>query len=190
MSDQIAVLRSHPMTVADLESMPNDGRRYELIDGMLFVSPAPTHLHQRMAFRLGVALDAACPADLEVLMAPFDVQSAPDSVVQPDVLVARRKDITDKNLPVAPLLAVEVLSASSWLYDRHLKKALYARIGVASYWLLDPAAPGAIEIHELEAGGTYRLVGAASGDDVVTVGSPFPFSVCPARLLEDRRSGV
>ena len=187
MTGGIETLRSHPLTVADLESTPNDGRRYELIDGMLFVSPVPKPIHQRMAFQVGVALNAACPAGLEVLVAPLDVQTAEDSVVQPDVLVARLEDFTEKNLPVAPLLAVEVISHSSRLYDRNTKMAHYARMGAPSYWLLDPADPR-IEIYELGDDGSYTLTATAVGDHLVEVARPFAVTLCPARLVDPRRS--
>ncbi len=102
-----------PFTVADLERTPDDGRRYELIDGVLIVSAAPGRLHQRVVGRLYRLLDDACPAELEVLMAPFGIVFGDDTELQPDVLVARRADLTDKNLPAPPVLAVEVLSPST-----------------------------------------------------------------------------
>ncbi len=102
-----------PFTVDDLEAMPDDGNRYELIDGTLLVSPAPNWAHQEMGASLYVLLRGHCPRDLRVLIAPFAVRTASDSEVQPDVLVARYTDLTLKNLPVAPLLAVEVLPRSA-----------------------------------------------------------------------------
>jgi Uma2 family endonuclease len=110
-----------PFTVDDLEGMPDDGNRYELIDGLLLVTPAPGWSHQEMGFALAVQLRELCPHDLRVLPAPFAVRTAFDSEVQPDVLVARYGDMTMKNLPVAPVLAVEVLSHSTRLKDRNLK---------------------------------------------------------------------
>src|SRR5690242_387870 len=86
-------------TYADLERAPDDHYRYEIIDGALLVSAAPGRLHQRAVGRLYTVLDAACPADLEVLVAPFDVVLAEDTVLEPDVLVARRDRLTEKNLP-------------------------------------------------------------------------------------------
>ncbi|MGQ0631156.1 MAG: Uma2 family endonuclease [Sporichthyaceae bacterium] len=187
MTDRLGFAPRGPLTVGDLEAMPDDGRRYELIDGMLFVSLSPVSVHQRMSFRLAVLLDAACPPKLEVFMAPLDVQTAADSVVQPDVLVARVDDIREKNLPVAPLLAAEVLSPSTRLYDRNTKKAHHERMGAASYWLLDPSGDGAIEGWELDDGGIYRLFAAAEGEATVTVERPFPLTICPAHLLAGRR---
>jgi Uma2 family endonuclease len=86
--------RGRPFTVDDLEGMPDDGNRYELIDGMLLVSPAPNWAHQEMGATLYVQLRAACPADLRVMIAPFAVRTAADSEVQPDVLVTRYADVT------------------------------------------------------------------------------------------------
>ena len=93
--------RGRPFTRADLDSMPDDGHRYELIDGCLIVSPAPSRRHQRVVVNLTVLLHPRCPEDLEVLVAPFDVALSDDSVVQPDLLVARRSDLTDRDLPTA-----------------------------------------------------------------------------------------
>lgn len=135
--------RTHgrPLTVRDLEAAPDDGYRYELLDGMLLVSPAPRYRHQKVVMSLGVLLVAACPADMEVLPAPFAVQPNDRTELQPDVLVARCEDLTDKNLPVAPILAVEVLSPSTALTDLNTKKAAYPRMGVPSYWVIDPRRP-------------------------------------------------
>ena len=78
---------AHPFTVADLEGMPDDGRRYELIDGELLVSPAPGWAHQAVVLALSILLDQACPAELRVLAAPFAVRPDKFNEVQPDVLV-------------------------------------------------------------------------------------------------------
>ena len=98
--------QSRPLTARDLAAMPDDGHRYEIVDGTLVVTPAPSWRHQRAVVRLVTALAGAAPADLEVLTAPFDVRLADDTVLQPDVLVCRITDLTQRNLPVAPLLAV------------------------------------------------------------------------------------
>jgi Uma2 family endonuclease len=178
-----------PFTVDDLEGMPDDGNRYELIDGMLLVSPAPGWAHQEMGLTLYVQLRAACPQGLRVLAGPFAVQTASDSEVQPDVVVTRYADLTPKNLPVAPLLAVEVLSRSTRLVDRNLKKAHYERIGAASYWILDPSEPGALTVFELDADGRYQQVAHVEGDEEFVAARPFPVTVVPARLLDGLQPG-
>jgi Uma2 family endonuclease len=178
-----------PFTVQDLEGMPDDGNRYELIDGLLLVTPAPGWEHQEVGLSLYVQLRALCPPDLRALAAPFAVQTAFDSEVQPDVIVARYVDFTSKNLPVAPLLAVEVLSRSTRLKDRNLKKAHYERIGVDAYWILDPAEPGALTVLELDEAGRYREAAHVEGDDEFVATRPFPVTVVPARLLDKLRPG-
>lgn len=136
-----AAERKH-WTVADYMALPDDGKRYEVIDGELFVTPAPIADHQRLVFALGrrlaTYLDAA-PVG-EVLLSPADIEFAADTVVQPDVFVAPLvggarprswKDITGL------LLAAEVLSTSTRRVDRTVKRRRYQRAGVAEYWIVD-----------------------------------------------------
>jgi Uma2 family endonuclease len=88
---------------------------------------------------------------------------------------------------VAPVLVVEALSRSTQLNDRNTKKAHYERLGVPSYWLLDPVQPGGLEVYELDEQGRYQLTAKVSGDEVFTARRPFPVQVCPARLLDGLR---
>jgi Uma2 family endonuclease len=129
-----------PFTRADLERMPDDGRRYELIDGVLIVSPAPGRVHQRAVGRLYRRLDDACPPEFEVLIAPFAVGLEDDTEMQPDVIVALRDHLTDKDLPGPPALAVEVLSPSTRIYDLTAKRERFERAGTPSFWVVDPIA--------------------------------------------------
>ncbi len=119
--------RNRPLTRADLVQVPDDGHRYELVDGTLVVTPAPAVRHQRAVANLLVCLKASCPDPLDVLTAPLDVALADDTVLQPDLLVARRGDFTDRDLPVAPLLAVEVLSPSTRHWSTSTSNALATR---------------------------------------------------------------
>jgi Uma2 family endonuclease len=186
MTSLASIPTGRPFTVDDLEAMPDDGNRYEVIDGMLIVTPAPGWYHQEMSFVAAIALRTACPRELRVMIAPFALQTARDSEVQPDVLVTRYVDLTPKNLPVAPLLVVETLSPSTALLDRNTKKAHYERMGVPSYWLLDPAEPGALTAFELR-DGAYVQVAHIVGDDAYAAERPFPVTVVPARLLDGTR---
>jgi Uma2 family endonuclease len=170
-----------PFTVADLEETPDDGRRYELIDGELLVSPAPGWPHQEALFTLYMILRAACPPDLRVIGAPFAVRQDSYNEVQPDVLVARYTDLTDKNLPRPPLLAVEVFSPTSRLRDATLKKAFHARLGVRSYWLVDPLKPS-LTAFELR-GSDYSEVACVTGDEVWEAVAPFPVALSAAELV-------
>src|SRR5215468_8804219 len=104
-------------TVDDLEPLPDDGLRYELIDGILFVTPAPTYPHQVAVIGLILALGSACPADLQVVASPIDYQPNRRRSVQPDVAVVRLSDAPEKNLVKPPVLVVEVLLPSTRRYD-------------------------------------------------------------------------
>ncbi len=77
-----------------------------------------------------------CPGGLEILPAPFDVKLADDTVVQPDIAVVRSVDFSPRYLSRAPLLAIEILSPSTQLYDRQLKRARYEASGLPAYWLI------------------------------------------------------
>jgi Uma2 family endonuclease len=181
------VAEGRPFTVHDLAAMPDDGHRYELIDGVLIVTPAPGWPHQQGSGALFVQLWNACPAQFRVLSAPFGVQTSTHNELQPDILVARYVDLTLKNLPVAPVLAVEVLSASTALNDLNNKKAAYERMGVASYWVLDPEPPGGLTVFELDPRGRYQQVAHVCGDEKFTAERPFPIIIIPARLLDGLR---
>ena len=172
--------RGTALTRDDLERMPDDGRRYELIDGVLIVTPAPARRHQRGVGGLYILMRQACPAELEVLMAPFDVVLAPDTVVQPDLLVCRRADSTERDLPVPPLLAVEVLSPSTRRIDLTLKRSRYEAAGCVSYWIVDPDVPS-LTAWELE-DGRYALAGEAVGEATAMLTRPFPVEIVPAHL--------
>jgi Uma2 family endonuclease len=124
-----------------------------------------------------------------VVIAPFAVQFSQDVELQPDVLVARYADLTPKNLPTAPLLAVEVRSPSTALIDLNLKKAAYARHGVPSYWIVDPDPDKpSVTVFEL-AGGEYVEVAHAAGDAELAVERPFPVRLRPVDLLAGLRPG-
>ena len=185
----VVIPQGRPFTVADLEGTPDDGNRYELIDGMLIVTPAPGWGHQEMGLSAYVLLRSACPRELRVLAAPFAVRTAEDSEVQPDVIVTRYADLTPKNLPVAPLLALEVLSRSTRLHDHNTKKAHYERIGVPSYWVLDPTEPGQLTVFELDDDGRYGDAATIQGEAQFHAARPFPVTVVPARLLDGLRPG-
>jgi Uma2 family endonuclease len=178
---------TRPFTVTDLEGMPDDGRRYELIDGELLVSPAPGWAHQEAAYTLYMILRRACPADLRVIGAPFAVRPDTLNEVQPDVLVARYADLTQRGLARAPVLAVEVISPTSRLHDASLKKAFYARLGAASFWLVDPSPDKpSLTVFELSGGG-YQEVVHVAGDEAWTATRPFPVRLTPAELVAGLR---
>ncbi|MGB6164361.1 MAG: Uma2 family endonuclease [Pseudonocardiaceae bacterium] len=178
-------------TVEDLERMPDDGRRYELLDGILLVSPAPGVWHQEVAGTLYRLLYQVCPPELHVVIAPFEWRRGRGTALQPDVLVARRDDLFTveggKFLGQPPVLAVEVLSPSTRRIDRLLKLSAYEEAGIASYWLVDPD-PQAPSLHALDlVDGRYVEVGCPSGEQVWQAQRPFPVTIAPAELLAGLR---
>ena len=182
MTSMTTLPRSRPLTYDDLQAMPDDGHRYELVDGTLVVTPAPSNRHQGAVGKLHLLLTPACPAELAVRLAPFEVKLSDDTVVQPDLIVARRADLTERNLPVAPLLAVEVLSPSTRLFDLNLKKARYEEAGCASYWVFDPVGLELV-VWELRSG-RYDEVLHLVGDDTGTVSQPYDVSLRPVDLID------
>ncbi|MBI3824952.1 MAG: Uma2 family endonuclease [Candidatus Rokubacteria bacterium] len=154
----------------DFERLPsNDGKRYEILDGELYVTPAPTPWHQRLSKRLLRRLEDYFEARGlgEAFHAPIDVYLSQYDFVEPDlVVVADPAQITDKAIVRAPLLVVEILSPSSRAQDRGIKMRRYADLGVAHYWIVDPDAER-IECRRL-AGRDYGLVTEASTPDTLT----------------------
>ena len=170
------------LTYDDLQNIPEDGHRYELLDGTLLVTPSPNHAHQRSLLNLAVLLRNAAPPDQEVIVAPFDWLIGPRTSFEPDVLVARRADLGPNNLPVPPLLAVEVLSASTRRIDLLLKRDAYAAARMPSYWIVDPDVPSVTALRLED--GVYVEEAVVSGEEPFTASSPFPVTVVPSRLLD------
>lgn len=172
---------ARPFTRADLDAMPDDGYRYELLDGMLLVSAAPVPRHQLVSGSLYTLLRTACPPDLLVFYAPLDVVLAADTVLEPDLLVAPRSQFSAKDLPGAPLLAVEIASPSTRRVDRTLKRDRFQEAGCPSYWLVDPDEPSVLVL-ELQ-DGRYVEGGRAVGAESLEVALPYPLTIVPADLL-------
>ncbi len=173
-----------PFTVAELDRMPDDGRRYELIDGALVVSPRPTTIHQFVAMRLLRTLADACPEDLCVVPEPA-VMLGPQTEFDPDLVVVRMDEIGGAKFTEPPLLVVEIRSPSTALIDLNRKKAAYERFGVPSYWILNPDPPQPeLTVFELRDGG-YVLVAETSAPFAVT--RPFAVSIDPADLTRGLR---
>jgi Uma2 family endonuclease len=131
------------LTYDDYCAVPEDGKRYELLEGELFVGPSPTTRHQRVSRNLEFVLHSHVSArELgEVLDAPMDVILDRRTVVQPDLLfvsTARLGIITERAVEGAPDLVVEILSERGEARDLGYKKQLYARYGVMHYWVIDP----------------------------------------------------
>jgi Uma2 family endonuclease len=164
------------LTYEDYAALPADGRRYEVHDGELSVTPAPSPQHQMVSRNLFTVLHhhVRTKGLGEVLYAPLDVILAETAIVQPDIVYLDRTRlgaISRRGIEGAPTLVVEILSPSTTLIDRSTKRRLYARHGVPYYWLVDPEGR-AIEALVLGPEG-YALAVRASGDEPLAL-PPFP----------------
>ncbi len=169
-------------TVDDLERMPDDGRRYELVDGVLLVSPAPRVAHQVVLAELIVLLHAACPPGLFAVPGP-GVRMSDDTELIPDLVVVDKNQLAGRRVIRPPLLAVEIQSGSTALFDLNTKKAVYERFGIESYWIVVPDVdqPELI-VFELRSG-RYRQVAHVTGSKPFRAQRPFPVEVVPASLV-------
>ncbi len=170
-----------PFTEDDLADTPEDGRRYELVDGVLVVSPAPKFNHQRCLTRLVLLLGAADAGPLEVVVGPYEVRFSHETVLIPDLLVARTADLKPARLETAPVLVVEVRAPSTRRFDEGTKRLVYEAGGVPAYWLVDPDEPRLTVLH-LEAGRYVEHVTVA-GDEAYEATVPFPVTIVPNRLV-------
>jgi Uma2 family endonuclease len=129
------------LTIDMLDNFPDDGTRYELLEGMLLVTPAPSFVHQVVATRLAAMLTAALRGSGATVVAVGAIQRGEHTQLQPDVLVCRpgMHPTLDWRDIRGWWLAVEVLSPSSRLYDREVKRGAYLDLGVQEYWIVDPA---------------------------------------------------
>ncbi len=169
-------------TVDLLDQLPDDNFKYELLDGILLVSPAPVPRHQRAIFRLGRILDDARPTDFEVFLSPLDWRPDNRTNLQPDLMVVAKDRIGEKNIRRNPAIVVEVLSSSSRRYDRLLKFGRYAEAGIPQYWIVDPDRPS-VEVYDLDDAASYALTASAEGDTALTVTAPLTVAVTPSALV-------
>ncbi|MBI5543204.1 MAG: Uma2 family endonuclease [Deltaproteobacteria bacterium] len=150
-----------PLTYREYACLPNDGRRYELIEGDLHVLPAPSTLHQRVSRRLQFLLMQQLEERgiAEIFNAPTDVILSESNIVQPDLILVRMSRegaVSQRGIEGAPNVAVEIVSPSNRSDDELLKKALYAKWGIPEYWVVDPEH-AQISVYRAE-GGAYRHV--------------------------------
>lgn len=157
-------LRSR-LDYADLAKTPSDGRRYELLDGALKVSPSATPLHQRVSKRLLLTLVNYFESSGlgEVFAAPTDVILTARDVFVPDlVVVTQPAQVSARAIEGPPALIVEILSPTNAQYDRVAKARRYATLGVSHYWIVDPRAQ-IIECYRNVDGRFVEVVVTSSG---------------------------
>jgi len=150
------------MTYAEYRAMADDGKRYELVEGVLREMPSPTTIHQRILGLLFTILHLYVVDNKlgEVFVAPLDVHLTDELVYQPDVLfVAKdgKAQVTERDVSGAPDLVVEIVSPASRNMDRKEKAGNYAEHGVKEYWLVYPEAT-LIEVFGLR-DGKFQMLG-------------------------------
>lgn len=168
-------------TVDDLDRIPDDGLRYELLDGLLLVSSSPVPRHQRALRKLLILLEPACPATLEVFPAPLDWRPDGRTSLQSDAFIVRAEDVGEENISGPLVLVVEILSPSTRRTDLTSKRSKYEDAGVPHYWVVDPDEPS-IVTYELR-DGRYAETGHAAGDEALAITAPVQITINPAGLV-------
>jgi Uma2 family endonuclease len=158
-------------TYEDLLALPDDGRRYEIIEGVLYEMPSPNMEHGDLIANLlhRVFWPVVDALGGRVYTAPIDVFLPGAQPVQPDVFVLMPEQLvlrSRRGVEGPPALIVEVLSPGNSRHDLVRKRAIYARAGVREYWIVSPEAL-IIEILALE-GNTYRTHARVAGDELLT----------------------
>jgi Uma2 family endonuclease len=142
-------------TYSEYARLPDDGNRYEVLDGEVLVTPAPTPHHQKVILRLAMLLlEYVDGRDAGWVFQDVDLLFASGHFLRPDLVVVAkdgREGITDRGVEVPPVLVVEVLSPSSGAIDRVKKPRRYLDFGVPAYWVVDPVE-GAVWIWDPGAG--------------------------------------
>jgi Uma2 family endonuclease len=167
-------------TVADLARLPDDGNRYEIVDGRLVMSPSPAVWHQVATASLRRSVEVAMPPGFAALENVGVATSAEaDRYLIPDLCVLRLsgRGVDDDRVAVDPAdvrLVVEVVSPSSANLDRKVKPLLYAEAGIPSYWRAERGESGvSVTIYELVAG-NYRPVCEVPPGETVAFDRPWP----------------
>lgn len=185
----------HQWTFDEVMALPEDGLRYELIDGVLIVNPPPTVGHQSVAMELYVLLRAAAKAAAAQvrIFEGVGVRMPEGNLLIPDLVVVTtdKKGLSQPVLEAGDIdLAVEVVSPSSRRRDRSVKAYMYAEAGIPHYWRVetDNYRGRAKELpvvvrHELVELAEYRAVETVGAGETLQVDDPFPISFDPAALL-------
>jgi Uma2 family endonuclease len=150
-------------TYEEFANLPDDGNRYEVIAGELYVTPPPETPHQEASARFFMELRGFATNDHAlglVLYAPVAVLFGDGDYLEPDIIFlsdARKHFRTRRGIEGPPDLVVEVLSRSTARHDRGLKRERYAHFGVPEYWIIDPDR-GAVEVYDLQRDAEHATV--------------------------------
>jgi Uma2 family endonuclease len=170
-ADHIPGAKQGEWTYTTYAAIPNDGKRYEVIEGVLYLMASPNVKHQSVTQRIlfYMMTHFEFKGLGRVFISPIDVELAPKYVVQPDLVVILNKNkkiIQRKKLKGSPDLLVEVASPSTGGYDRTTKRTAYAKYGIKEFWLVNPKDE-TVEVLVLEKG-NYVSKGTFAGKDGVT----------------------
>jgi Uma2 family endonuclease len=161
-----------PLTVENYKLLPETGPRYQLIQGDLYMAPAPNRFHQEISRNLQFELHSYLKRNPigKIFDAPFDVYLDEINVFQPDILIVlneRLGILTEEGAEGAPELVVEILSPKTRRLDLENKKLEYARAGVKELWIIDPE-PRSLTIHQLTSDGIEKIRQLGKEDNLST----------------------
>lgn len=180
--------QAHRVSRSEFERL-RDGRRdatrYELLDGVVLVTPSPCPRHQVVLTELIVRLRGLIPVGWSLLPGPVDVDVFGDgeTVLIPDLLIADRAQLTEKDHAGPPVLVVEVLSPTTWHRDLGEKMAAYAHAGVRHYWVIAPDVPS-VTVYQLGGEGGYDELTHGEGEQQVQITEPVELALRPADLVD------
>lgn len=169
------------LDLEDLYTTPDDGNRYEILDGAIVMTPPPNVVHQQVSMELSVLLHRAIEGlDLRILAAPVAWRIGPGQVPEPDLIVASPAVLTTRAVEGPPLAVVEVVSPSGRGRDLYEKRRIYAEGRAQWYWIVDPTVPSLTALRL--ANGTYEEDARATGDEAYETHMHFAVRVVPAEL--------
>lgn len=163
-------VKEQQMTYELYAAMPDDGRRYEIIEGtMEMMSPGPSTTHQAVSGELEFIMKQSCKSDYVIYDAPLDVILSQTTVLQPDILMIHRSRlhiVTNRGIEGPPDLVVEIVSPGSRKRDKVDKMNTYAKHSIPEYWIVDIEARTLEQYHLL--GDRYEMYNLYEGDEIVT----------------------
>lgn len=163
-------IQEFPVTYEIYAAMPDDGKRYEIVDGIMeMMSPGPSTKHQAVSGELEFVLKQHCKSDYVIFDAPLDVILSDTVVLQPDIMMIHRSRlhiVTTRGIEGPPDLVVEILSPGSRNRDKVIKMKSYAKHGVQEYWIIDTESR-TLERYRHDNSELFVLQNLFEGDDRV-----------------------
>lgn len=162
-------VREENFTYDKYAEIPDDGYRYEVLDGVLELMSGPNASHQTVSIEMAFLLKQTCNQQYLILTAPLDVILSPKNVLQPDLIMIHRSRtdiVTRRGIEGPPDLVVEVLSPHSRRRDKVKKSKTYASHGIPEYWIVDIGSR-TLERFLLSDGGMYEIADLFGEDDEV-----------------------